>query len=180
MASGILTDEPGTPPPEQGDRDAVVRTYLEESKEWREANLELIPVWYRERWTGSRIGKLLKYAMEERRRHVRESGKSYNSDSDGPVTAIAKDMRRAFGTLDTWMAEDAAAAKAKKARGRKRESPAGPETPAAKRFDHGHQRLTQPARPFLSNLPTRLATPTTEKDGRAWPTVWIIRDFSYF
>ncbi|KAL2285924.1 hypothetical protein FJTKL_07416 [Diaporthe vaccinii] len=82
VASGILNNEPGTPPPWQENRDAVVRTYLEETKEWREANLEVIMVWYRERWIGGRIVKLTKYAMVEGWRRKRESGKSYNSVSD--------------------------------------------------------------------------------------------------
>lgn len=128
VASGILNDEHGTPPPSQEHRDAVVRTYLEETEEWREANLEVIPVWYRERWIGGRIVKLTKYAMVEGWRRKRESGKSYNSvnnsvsvsdsDSDVPVkVSTAKGMRRAFGILDACMAEEAATAKAKKARG---------------------------------------------------------------
>ncbi|KAH8756117.1 hypothetical protein F5883DRAFT_570394 [Diaporthe sp. PMI_573] len=210
VASGILRRDGGTattPSFSQEDCDAVLLAYLKETAAWREGNMKLIPVWYRIQWTGKKIDELLMHTLLAQGRRKRELGEKCDnhddSDSDSdlsdgprksgrPRMSTSRDMRRAFGQLAAWLAEEKETAVVgdpeRETRGKKRrrssvEMETETETSAAKKRLRGNDRryLTPPltsADPTASppglptfNLAIRLAKPATAKgDGHGLPS----------
>lgn len=64
LASGIL-DEPEaiTPGTQTSQRNAILRKFVDSTKDWREANLDFMQWWYREKWAGTTMNMLKEIAM---------------------------------------------------------------------------------------------------------------------
>ncbi len=113
VASGMLRRDGGTattPSFSQEYCDAMLLAYLETAA-WREANMKLIPVWYRIQWTGRRMDELLMHALLAQGRRERELGeKCYDDDdsdsdlSEGPQVWEAQDVDVPGHAARVWRA----------------------------------------------------------------------------
>jgi hypothetical protein len=157
LTSGILEDpKAGTPATPWSRCKAVLREFLKDTCEWREANLDLVVLWYREKWSGS--------TMNELKNHSHKESVAQHIEEMNAKRAAASKSQAECGSGFGLVPEEAPAVVGERAeRGNKRKAEEeAPEAATAKRLHtcYGKEPVTPPGNfPEPEGMGPRFETP---------------------